>query len=69
MMIAHGGKEVKSSKLNTDELKKENTGSDSIVERRKFLSTGLLSAVAFAGAAISCLRDIFSLSVNNSEDS
>lgn len=62
-MYRYGGNKVKHIKLNPDELKKEDPGSVSTLERRKFLEMGFVTAVAFAGdaflSAISFIDKIF----------
>jgi hypothetical protein len=62
-MFKYGGKKVKRIKLNHDELKEEDPGSVSTLERRKFLEMGLLATVVFAGdaflSAISFIDKIF----------
>lgn len=42
---------MKDSKSGPDELTKEDTGSVSTLERRKFIEMGVLTAVVFAGDA------------------
>ena len=54
---------MKHIKLNPDALKKEDPGSVSTLERRKFIKMGLVTAIAFAGdaflSAISLIDKIF----------
>jgi hypothetical protein len=62
-MYKYGGNKVRPIKLNPDELSKEDHGSVSTLERRKFLEMGFVTAAAFAGdaflSAISFIDKIF----------
>jgi hypothetical protein len=63
-MYKYGGKQMIRSKLNPDELEKEDPGAVSTIERRNFLEIGLVTALVFAGDAffsvVSYMDKIFS---------
>lgn len=64
---------MKHYKSNPDEIQRENPAPDSMVERRNILKSGLATTIVFAGgtmlSVISCLREVFSISDDDSESS
>ena len=63
---------MKHCKVDFDELQREDPETNSIVKRRNILKSGLAASVVFAGGAalsvMSCLRELFSPSDDNSEE-